>query len=61
MTIQPPGSTRRACLELEGVMEQETLYLQALTSGTEYRISGDRLELRDMHGSLAALFARSGR
>ncbi len=61
MTIQPPGSTRRACLELEGVMEQETLYLQALPAATQYRVSRNRLELRDAHGSLVATFARTNR
>jgi len=61
MTIQPPGSTRRACQEPEGVMEQESLYLQALAGATEYRISGNRLELRDAQGSLVATFARTNR
>jgi len=60
ITIQPPGSTRRACAEPKGVMEQESLYLQALSMATHYRIAGGRLELRDAQGSMVAVYARSG-
>lgn len=61
ITIHQPGSTRRACAEPAGVMEQETLYLQALATATQYRMSGIRLELRNAQGSLVAVFARGGR
>lgn len=60
ITIQPPGSTRRACAVPEGVMEQESLYLQALATATQYRFTGNRLELRNVQGSLVAIFARAG-
>jgi heat shock protein HslJ len=60
ITIHPPGATRRACAQPTGVMEQEALYLRALATATQYRMSGSRLELRDAHGSLVAIFARSG-
>jgi heat shock protein HslJ len=61
MAIGPPASTRKACAEPAGVMEQETLYLLALASAAEYRISGDRLELRNARGSLVGGFIREKR
>lgn len=60
IVIQPPGSTRRACAEPDGVMEQERLYLGALEIATQYRISGDRLELRNARGAVVAAFIRGG-
>lgn len=60
MTIQPPGATRRACQEPQGVMEQESRYLRVLPSTTQYRMSGNRLELRNSQGSMVAVFARAG-
>lgn len=61
ITVHPPGATRRACAEPAGVMEQEALYLQALATATQYRMSGSRLELRDAQGSLVTVFAPAGR
>jgi heat shock protein HslJ len=58
ITIHPPGATRRACAEPAGVMEQEAVYLQALATATQYRMSGSRLELRNARGSLVAIYAR---
>lgn len=60
IAIEPPGATRRACADPAGVMEQEARYLQALATATQYRVSGDRLELRNDQGSLMAIFARRG-
>jgi len=60
MAIGPPASTRRVCAEPEGVMEQEFLYLKALATAMQYRISGSRLELRNSQGSVAAVFVRGG-
>ena len=61
LTIQRPGSTRRACAEPAGVMEQETLYLRALATAAQFRQTGSRLEVRDARGSLMASFARAER
>lgn len=61
MTIELPGSTRRACPESEGVMEQEAAYLQVLPLVRQYQISGNRMELRDVQGSLVAILARGGK
>jgi len=51
--IGPPASTKKNCIQPAGVMEQETLFLKALTTATTYRIEGDRLELRTAEGALA--------
>jgi len=59
IVIDVPGVTRRACEEPAGVMEQETRYLQALATATQYRMSGTRLELRNAHGALVAVFSPS--
>ena len=60
MAIGPPASTRKACAEPEGVMEQERFYLRALEMATQYQFSGKRLELRNIEGALVAAFVRGG-
>lgn len=52
----PAASTRRACLKPDGVMEQETLYLQSLEAVSGYRIYIDKLELLKADGSVAARY-----
>lgn len=51
--------TERACLEPEGVMEQESLYLAALEIAATYTVGGDTMEMRTEDGALVANFARS--
>ncbi len=55
ITIQPAATTRKMCSG-EGIMEQETQFLTALTTATTWSISGDVLELRTADGALAASF-----
>lgn len=50
------GATLMACLEPEGIMQQESAYLAALDSAVTYRIEGDKLELRDADGKRVAQF-----
>lgn len=54
--IGPVGSTRMACADPAGVMEQETQYLGALATAATYAREGNRLELRTADGALAASF-----
>ena len=56
--IGPLVSTRMACAEPAGVMEQETQYLAALESAATYKIEGNALELRTADGALAADFSK---
>jgi heat shock protein HslJ/LysM repeat protein len=50
------GSTLMACLEPEGIMDQEQAYLAALASVATYHIQGDKLEIRDADGALVLQF-----
>jgi heat shock protein HslJ len=51
--IGPLASTRKACADPAGVMDQEAQYLAALESAATYRIEGAALELRTKDGALA--------
>jgi heat shock protein HslJ len=56
MTIGPSMTTRKMCVEPEGIMEQEQAYLAALETVATYRIEGRQLELRTESGALVASF-----
>jgi len=56
--IGTAGSTEMACLEPEGVMEQEQQYLAALETADTYKIVGLNMEMRTSEGSLVATFLR---
>lgn len=60
ISIGPAASTRKACAEPEGIMEQEMAYLLALETANTYRIEGDRLELRTSDGALVASYQAAG-
>jgi peptidyl-Lys metalloendopeptidase len=49
--------TEMACMEPEGIMEQEQAYFQALNAVTRYTVNGDRLELYDKDGTQILEFA----
>ncbi len=55
ITIQPAATTRKLCPG-EGIMEQETQFLSALTTAATWTISGNELELRTADGALVAHF-----
>ena len=59
ISIGPAGSTRMACGEPEGIMEQEQQYLAALETAATYKIDGMNLEMRTADGALVANFRRS--
>lgn len=56
ITIGQAASTMMMCADPEGVMEQESAYLTALSTAATYQIQGDRLELRTADGALVASF-----
>jgi heat shock protein HslJ len=58
ISIGPAGSTEMACLEPEGVMEQEQQYLAALATAATYKLEGLNMEMRTSEGSLVATFVR---
>lgn len=45
LTINSVGSTEMYCIEPEGVMEQETEYLEALQSASNYEIVDGKLRI----------------
>jgi heat shock protein HslJ len=51
--IGPLASTRMACANPAGIMEQEALYLAALQTVSTYKVEGTSLELRTKDGALA--------
>jgi heat shock protein HslJ len=61
LSISTLQRTLMACLEPEGVMEQEDAYLAALPEAVSYRVAGDRLEIEDGAGELLLVFTRKAR
>jgi heat shock protein HslJ len=57
ISIGPAASTKMACAEPEGIMEQEAAYLAALQAATLYTIVGDELVLSQVDGTKMAVFA----
>ena len=51
--------TEMACMEPEGIMEQEQAYFQALNAAVRYRVDGDRLEVYDEAGAQILAFVAS--
>ena len=58
LELGPISATQRACLEPEGVMEQEQGYLGALQSAVTFRLTGKGLELLDEQGRRVAAYGR---
>jgi heat shock protein HslJ len=56
--IGPLSSTRKACSDPAGVMEQETQYLAALANAEVFAIDGNTLELREVDGTVMAKFTK---
>lgn len=59
ITIGMAAVTMKACVEPDGIMEQESQYLAALQTAATYRIDGDTMELRTAEGAIAATFRRA--
>jgi heat shock protein HslJ len=60
VTIGPLASTRMACAEPEGVMDQEQQYLAALESGATWSIRGGILEFRNADDAIAVTMVSAG-
>jgi heat shock protein HslJ len=58
ISIDRAGATRKFCTDPNGVMEQETMFLNALTSSTRFRLSGKQLELLDADGAVTVALTR---
>lgn len=56
--IGPLSSTRKACGDPAGVMEQEAQYLAALENAEVFVVDGNTLELREVDGTVMAKFTK---
>jgi heat shock protein HslJ len=56
--IGPLSSTRKACSNPAGVMEQEAQYQAALENAQVFVVDGNTLELRLVDGTVAVKFAK---
>jgi heat shock protein HslJ len=54
--IDPPASTKKACAEPEGIMEQEMDYLTALPTAARFEVAGSTLDLLTTQGTFVATF-----
>ena len=59
ISIGMPATTRMACAEPDGIMEQEARYLEALHTAASFRFDGDRLVLRTAEGAIAVTLMRA--
>ena len=57
LSFETASSTKMACLDPVGVMEQEARYLELITAVTSYHIYGDRLWLDTGDGQALVFFA----
>jgi heat shock protein HslJ len=59
-TLEIPEIARTVmlCASPEGVMEQESAYIEALTDAAGYQLSDDRLEIQDAAGETTLVYAR---
>src|SRR5262245_8195606 len=58
--IAPPAATKKACASPDGVMEQESAYLAALVTATQFRLDGNSLTLLAEDGTTVAFYVAAG-
>jgi heat shock protein HslJ len=58
ISIGELASTMMACIEPEGVSDQESLYLKALKNSTTFKIENNSLVMRDDSGAMQVTAAR---
>ena len=56
LSVGPAASTRMACMEPAGVMEQESAYLAALSAAASYAVERTRLTVYDTGGAMLLTF-----
>ena len=60
ISVGPAAGTRMACMEPEGVMEQESAYLAAVSEAATYELGRDRLTLYGAEGQILVMFTVAG-
>lgn len=58
LAVGMAATTRKFCAEPQGLMQQETQFLDVLRASATLAIDGDRLELRKADGALAVMLNR---
>ena len=56
LVIQPVATTRKACAEPPGIMEQETAYIALLQTATTYQIKDQELRLSNVDGKAVLIY-----
>jgi heat shock protein HslJ len=56
LTVEPAAATQKACVEPEGIMEQEAAYLTGLAKATRYTLDGPNLTLLDDAGKILFVY-----
>ena len=59
VTIMQPEPTQSICARPKGIMEQETRFLELLSSVATFRLDGSRLHLRTLTGAIAMTLVRA--
>jgi heat shock protein HslJ len=58
MTVPQLAVTLQLCSEPQGIMEQESAYVDALLGAATYQVDGDRLQIADGTGEAVLVYAR---
>jgi heat shock protein HslJ len=60
LTFGTAAPTRKVCTDPPGIMDQEKTYLDALGKVTNYKVSGDTLEMFDNRRNSLLKYTRAG-
>lgn len=60
VSISATGATRMLCAEPDGIMQQETAFLDTLTEVLTHKIEGSTLEMRNAAGERILQFVAKG-
>jgi heat shock protein HslJ len=58
LNVEQAVSTRMACMEPAGLMDQEQQFLQTLTQVSAFQVDGDVLRMQDAAGAAVLVFQR---
>ncbi len=58
ITIGQPGGTQQFCEEPEGIMDQESAFINTITAASTFRIDGNTLEIRMADSQVAVVANR---
>jgi heat shock protein HslJ len=59
LSVSALFQTEMACMEPEGVMDQESVFLQTLSQAASFSITGDQLEIQNAASETVLTFSKS--